>query len=104
MSKGSRIMSVRFPGKLLEMVESACSGAKNGIDIRTPGFGEWVREACRQRLDHLARSRKKPADKPVKCDECKCTVKLSAIACEWVDLFGRKRYRCQKCESTNFTK
>jgi hypothetical protein len=60
MSKGSRIVPVRMPpylyAKLLECIERANRGRK----YAPYSVGEWIRQACREKVDHLQRSKRKP--------------------------------------------
>ncbi len=59
MSKGSQIAHVRLSKELFISIEQALRSA-NRTRIHAPYTqSEWVRQAIREKLNHLSRSRKK---------------------------------------------
>lgn len=60
MSKGSQVTPVRIPAALREQIILAI--AKSNLRRRDMprSLSDWIRDACREKLAHLERSRKKP--------------------------------------------
>jgi hypothetical protein len=57
-SKGSPIKPIRFSESLLEEIMGALKSANRSRQQEEYDFSEWVRQACREKLGHLARSKK----------------------------------------------
>lgn len=98
MSKGSKIVPVRIPDDLLlrmrrEIITKTLSGAS-----KTVAIGAWIRDAIKQRLDHIKRSKKAKADSLVTCEDCKQRVPYHAIVAQWETLLGVTQYRCKMCD------
>lgn len=58
MSKGSKIVPVRLPAALLELVEIELLTRSTGPKGRPLTLSEWVRSAITEKLKHAKRSRK----------------------------------------------
>lgn len=59
MSKGSQIISVRIPDKLLVEIEKAVHSA-NQVNASEPyNVGSWIRKCVQEKLAHLKRSRRR---------------------------------------------
>lgn len=59
MSKGSKIVPVRLPAQLLELVEIELLTRSTGPKGRHLTISKWVRSAITEKLKHAERSRRK---------------------------------------------
>lgn len=56
MSKGSPIIPIRFPQQLLAAVDAAVARLPSTSRAEPPDRSEFVRRACREKIDHYRRS------------------------------------------------
>lgn len=97
MSKGSKVISVRFPnGLILEMQQVVCDTIGT-INVNGFNLSDWIRESCEQRLAHIKRSRRCKTRKKLLCAECGKMKEVGQIADQWESLFGVTEYRCTTC-------
>lgn len=61
MSKGNPIVKVRFDKATLAQMEAAQRSAFETTKDGPPDLSEWIRRAVRDKLKHLARSKKRQA-------------------------------------------
>ena len=59
MSKGSTIVPVRFPQDLLTEIENAILTSAQSRFLEPYNTSEWIRKACKEKLAHLKRARKR---------------------------------------------
>jgi hypothetical protein len=59
MSKGSKVVPIRFPTDLLAEVMAAIASRNEWTYEEPNSLGEWIRDACRERLNKLKRGRRK---------------------------------------------
>ncbi len=72
MSKGSKVIPIRFPDLLLKAIGEELASRKDARAMRPINFSEWVRQACSEKIAHAKRSRKasrKSQDSPQDLDE-----------------------------------
>jgi len=100
MSKGSKVISVRVPDTLLGKIQKEMALQVQKGASTTIAMGKWIRAAMQQRLDHLARSRKKKAEPKMLCEYCQENRPASEIAYMWNDLVLQRQCKCCKaCEA-----
>lgn len=58
MSKGSKIVPIRFPETLRIQILTEIERASDRRFLGTLSFGEWIRIAAKEKLDHMRRSRR----------------------------------------------
>lgn len=58
MSKGSPIIPVRMKQELLDRIQAARASANARRKGPELGLTEWIKQACEEKLAHLARSNK----------------------------------------------
>lgn len=63
MSSGSKIVPVRINATLLNAIEDAIAGANVQTFDQPYTVSEWIRKAVAEKLDHLARGRRKAPKK-----------------------------------------
>jgi hypothetical protein len=93
----TRIVPVRIPLDLFELIQEsrkAANARKKGEPLT---LSAWVRSACREKINHGLRSKKKGPGPVIVCSSCGALRNKEQIDHFFKPLVGKKQYVCKSC-------
>jgi DNA-directed RNA polymerase subunit RPC12/RpoP len=97
MAKKSKVISVRFPDSLCELVAKSLEKQKADYPGVKQSATQWLLGAIREKLAREERDEKNYGPARYKCGTCNKRISQEQIMYSFTDLFGKKKHVCKSC-------
>jgi hypothetical protein len=97
MSKGNPVVKLRLSQELNELIELEVRRYNSFTRKEQTTLSGWVRDAIREKLDHLRRGRSKERIRNFRCAACGMRRRLDEIDHMLKPMWGKKEYYCTSC-------